>query len=390
MRGRTLLLAAILFGGFWYVTSRADLPLGRLMQPVVTSTARLWSSPVTAHGSGYAPDEQNNIDIYKTAHLATVNITSIVYQRDFFMQLMPARGIGSGFIINESGQIITNNHVVRGSREVTVTLSNQKQYRAKVLGNDSRNDMALLQITTPGKLPYVHLGNSDTLQVGQKVLAIGNPFGLAGTLTTGIISSLGRTLGDEESGGRLEDLIQTDAAINPGNSGGPLLDSHGDVIAINTAILGNGGSSGGESGNIGIGFAMPINKAKAMLDEYNAKGRIARPVHGILAVKIEGDLAEELGMPASGGLLVQRVDTGSAADEAGIKGPRQQVIVGNYQLGVGGDLITAIDGHPVKSNDDLQRAMNAKRVGDKLRLTVYRNRREIDLTLTLGAAPETL
>jgi S1-C subfamily serine protease len=382
MRGRTILLAALLFGGFWYVTSRADLPIGRILKPLA-ETGRLWSSPDTAHGAGYEPDEQNSIDIYKAAHLATVNITSIAYQRNWFMQLYPSRGIGSGFIINEEGQILTNNHVIRGSQELTVTLSNHKQYRARVLGADPRNDIALVQIKGPGHLPILHLGTSDNLQVGQKVLAIGNPFGLEGTLTTGIVSSLGRTLGgSNDEGDRLEDLIQTDAAINPGNSGGPLLDSHGDVIGINTAILGQGGSA--EGGNIGIGFAMPINKAKAMLDEYRSKGRIARPVHGLTVVFIDGSLAEQLGLPASGGLLVQSVEGGTAAEEAGIKGPRESVLV------VGGDLITEIDGKPVTSKDALPRVMARKRAGDKMQLTIFRGGRSQSVTLTLGEGPETL
>jgi S1-C subfamily serine protease len=386
MRARTLLLAALILGGFWYVTSR-DLRLGRMLKPLA-SAGRLWSAPETAHGSGFQIDEQNNIDVYKDAHLATVNITSIVMQRGFFMQLMPAKGIGSGFIINEDGQIVTNNHVVRGSREVTVTLTNQKQYKARVLGTDARNDIALLQIKAPGKLPFLRLGSSDNLQVGQKVLAIGNPFGLAGTLTTGIISSLGRSLGGDENGGQLEDLIQTDAAINPGNSGGPLLDSHGDVIGINTAIYGNGGSA--EGGNIGIGFAMPINKAKADLEEYRTSGRISPPVLGVQTVRIEGDLAEDLGLPRSGGLLVQKVEPGSAAEDGGVRGPRQLVVVGNYQLGVGGDLITAIDGKPVAAAGDVEKALGRKRAGEKLVLTVLRNGHEQQLSITLGSSPETL
>ena len=388
MRGRTFLLAAVLFAGFWYVTSGANIHFGSAIRPFA-ERGRLWSAPDTAHGAGYGPDEENNIDVYKTAHLATVNITSIVYQRGWFMQLMPSKGIGSGFIINEEGQILTNNHVVRGSREVSVTLSNHKQYRARVLGTDPRNDLALIQIKAPGHLPTLHLGSSDNLQVGQKVLAIGNPFGLEGTLTTGIVSSLGRSLGDsQEEGGHLEDLIQTDAAINPGNSGGPLLDSHGDVIGINTAIYGQGGSA--EGGNIGIGFAMPINKAKAMLEEYRTRGRIARPVIGLTTVRIQGDLAEQLGLPSSGGLLVQSVEPGTGAEEAGIHGPSQTVIVGNYQLGVGGDLITAIDGQPVDSNDALPHVMAHKRAGDKVQLTVLRNRKSVNITLTLGEGPETL
>ena len=174
-----------------YVTSRADFHLGRYLKPIA-STARLWSGPDVAQGAGFGNDEQNNIDIYKTAHLATVNITSIVMQRNWFLAVVPAKGTGSGIIINEDGLILTNNHVVRGSREVTITLANgRKQYKARVLGADSHNDIALLQINATTKLPYLHLGSSDNLQVGQKVLAIGNPFGLSGTLTTGVISSLG-------------------------------------------------------------------------------------------------------------------------------------------------------------------------------------------------------
>jgi len=386
MRARTLLLAAIIVGGFWYVTSR-DLRVGRMLRPLAAA-GRLWSAPATAHGSGFEVDEQNNIDIYKDAHLATVNITSVVMQRGFFMQLMPAQGIGSGFIINEDGQILTNNHVVRGSRELTVTLTDQKKYKARVLGTDARNDIALLQIKVPGKLPFLRLGSSDNLQVGQKVLAIGNPFGLAGTLTTGIISSLGRSLAGDENGGQLEDLIQTDAAINPGNSGGPLLDSHGNVIGINTAIYGSGGTA--EGGNIGIGFAMPINKAKADLEEYRTSGRISPPVLGVQTVRIEGDLAEDLGLPRSGGLLVQKVDPGSAAEDGGVRGPRQLVVVGNYQIGVGGDLITGVDGSPVTGPGDLEKTLSRKRAGDKLVLTVLRNGQQQKLTLTLGSAPETL
>ncbi len=388
MKGRTLVLAALLVAGFWYITGRSGAQMRSLIQPIA-ERGRLWSAPDTAHGSGYAADEQNNIDIYKAARLATVNITSIVYQRGWFMQLMPATGIGSGFIINEEGQILTNNHVVKGGQELTVTLSNHKQYRARVLGTDAPTDLALIQIKGPGHLPTLHLGNSDSLQVGQKVLAIGNPFGLEGTLTTGIVSSLGRSLGDsDQEGGHLEDLIQTDAAINPGNSGGPLLDSHGDVIGINTAILGHGGTA--EGGNIGIGFATPISKAKAMLDEYHTRGKIARPVPGFTSIRIQGDLASQLGLPATGGLLVQNVDVGSSAAEAGLHGPRQTVIVGNYQLGVGGDLITAIDGKAVEEGDALARAMAKKRAGDKLELTVLRSGRTQKLTFTLTEGPEVL
>ena len=267
---RTLLMTAALFFSFWYITSRSEWRTGSpqfksILQPFA-DTGRVWSKPETARSAGLAPDEQNNIDVYKAARLATVNITSIVYQENFFMQVFPSKGTGSGFIINDSGQILTNNHVVNGSQSLTVTLADKKQYKAKMSALIRATVTTLIEDQSRPQAAVPAAGQLDGLQVGQKVLAIGNPFGLDGTLTTGIVSSLGRSLASETA--PLEDLIQTDAAINPGNSGGPLLDSHGDVIGINTAIYGNQGMGEGQAGNIGIGFAMPISRAKMMLDEY--------------------------------------------------------------------------------------------------------------------------
>ncbi len=388
MRPRQLVLTLLLVGGFWFVTSKGDVNFQKIIQPI-SNSSRLWSAPVIAHGSTFATDEQNNIDIYKTNHLATVNITSIVYQRDVF-QVYPQKGIGSGFIINAEGDIVTNSHVVAGSRNVTVTLSGGKeQYKATVAGIDRRSDLAILHIKAGRKLPFVHLGNSDDLLVGQKVLAIGNPFGLEGTLTTGIVSSLGRSLQNED-GDPLEGLIQTDAAINPGNSGGPLLDSHGDVIGINTAIYAQNGPRG-EGGNIGIGFAIPINRAKEKLDEYRSTGHISHPVLGISqVVLLQGDLAEELNLPASGGLLIEGVDEGSPAEAADLRGPSRTVIVGMYRLGIGGDLITAIDGKQVDGQDALRRALGQKRAGDSMTLSIFRNGHSLKVNVTLGSAAETL
>jgi S1-C subfamily serine protease len=392
MRTRTLLMTAALVFSFWYITSKSGWRSGgttvpSLFQPFA-DTGRLWSKPETARSAGLSPDEQNNIDIYKSARLATVNITSIVYQENFFMQVFPSKGTGSGFIINENGQILTNNHVVNESQVLTVTLADKKQYKAKIIGTDPRNDLALIQINAGRKLPFLRLGDSDGLQVGQKVLAIGNPFGLEGTLTTGIVSSLGRSLASEADR-PLEDLIQTDAAINPGNSGGPLLDSHGDVIGINTAIYGNQ-SMNGQAGNIGIGFAMPISRAKMMLDEYKAHGRIVIPVLGVQSFFVSGDLADALELPNTGGLLVQRVESGSAAQEAGLRGATRTVIVGNYRLGIGGDLIVSVDGKPVESQDVLARAMTRKRVGDIVELEVIRGGKRLKLTVKLGESSAVL
>ena len=380
MRARTLVLAIALAGGFYYFTSVASWSPGRWLQPI-SKTTQLWSAPQIARSAGFSSEENNNIDIYKAANAATVNITSIVYREDWLFQVVPERGTGSGFIIDPDGRIITNNHVVSGgTAQLTVTLPDKKRYKASILGIDRRNDLALIKIDPKEKLPFLRLGDSDPLQVGQKVLAIGNPFGLNGTLTTGVVSSLGRSI-EGENGRALEDMIQTDAAINPGNSGGPLLDSHGNVIGINTAIY-------GPQGNIGIGFAMPVNRAKAMLDEFQARGKISRPVLGVVTVHIEGELAQAVKLPAEGGLLIQRVERGSAAAEAGLRGPQEVVIVGNYRLGTGGDLIVAVDGQPMTGNDSLQRALNRKRAGDMMELTIYRGGKTQKINVKLGSAPE--
>jgi S1-C subfamily serine protease len=381
MRLRPFIWAAALVGGFWYVTSAAHWSMSQIWPPL-REAGRLWTAPSSAQTAGFSTDENNNIEIYKMARPATVNITSIVYREDFFFQVYPQEGTGSGFILKPDGLILTNNHVVSGSQQLTVTLAgDKKQYKARVLGTDPRNDLALVKIQAVQQLPFLKLGDSDNLQVGQKVLAIGNPFGLGGTLTTGIVSSLGRTLQPQE-GRRLEDMIQTDAAINPGNSGGPLLDSHGSVIGVNTAILGEQ--------NVGIGFAMPINRAKSMLDEFQAKGRVTRPFLGIQTIYIAGDVAVDLGLPTEGGLLIQSVERNSPASQAELHGPNRMAIAGNYRIGIGGDLIVAVDGQPVESTDSLQRVLNRKRVGDNIDLAIYRNGHTQRVRVTLGEAPQTL
>jgi len=378
-RFRYLILAGILVGAFVYMTTLAQGPR-RFFQSFFDKDSPSWSEPTVARGAGLGSDELNNIDIYKTARLATVNITSTVYRRDWFFQVVPQRETGSGVILGEDGRILTNNHVLAGSNKIVVTLSDHSKYDAEVLVRDPSQDLGLIKITPKKKLPFLRLGDSDALQVGQKVLAIGNPFGLEGTLTTGIVSSLGRDIQDE--GNRvLEGMIQTDAAINPGNSGGPLLDSQGSVIGINTAIYGPGG-------NIGIGFAMPINRAKSMLSDYKAGRSFKRPRLGVEVAYVTGDLAEALQLPAEGGLLVQGLVRGSPAATAGIRGPRQWVVVGNTEVGIGGDLIMAIDGKPADRNDAIVRAIGKKRPGDTVELQVYRDKRTMKLTVKLGESPD--
>jgi S1-C subfamily serine protease len=373
MRFRILVFATLLVGGFLAVTSKTEWGQRRLFR-TISSAAPIWSGPTT-RASGLSADELNNIDIYKMAHSGTVNITSTVMRRNFFFETYAAQGTGSGFIVNGDGRILTNNHVIADATRIEVTLSDQTKYRATLLVRDPYNDLALLQITPRKKLPTLRLGDSEGLQVGQKVLAIGNPFGfLEGSLTVGIVSSLGRTIKGENNI-ELDGLVQTDAAINPGNSGGPLLDSGGNVIGINTAILGSGG-------NIGIGFAMPINKAKAMLDDLQA-GR-KRPRLGVSVVPVSGDYADALKLPTQGGLLIQDVSSGSAAERAGLHAGKEVVQIGNAQLLIGGDLIMSIDGKPVDRDDAISRALARKHAGDSIELTIFRGGRTMNVRVTLG------
>jgi len=370
MRARTILIAAVLVGGFVYFTTRSSSLLRK---------GPLWSEPSVAHSAGLGSDEINNIDVYKAAKDSVVYITSTVYQQSWFFEVVPTKELGSGFIINPEGQILTNFHVISGSAAVEVTLPDQTRYKAQTLVRDRNNDLALIKIDPKKKLPFLTLGDSDRLQVGQKVLAIGNPFGLAGTLTTGIVSALGRPIQSEN--GQMEGMVQTDASINSGNSGGPLLDSQGNVIGINTAIYGPSG------GSVGIGFAIPINRAKGVLDDFRAGRKPARL--GVSTIFVKGDLAQALQLPASGGLLIQEVVRGSAAQGAGLRGGNQAVLVGNARLIVGGDLITSIDGKTVTETDAVTRSLARKHAGDPMELTIYRAGKSTTIKVTLGALEDT-
>ncbi len=376
---RVFLLAVIISCGALYMMSHGSRNAGSIAHSLAGRA--LFSDSTVVHGAGLGSDELNNIDIYKAASKATVYITSTTVQRDFFYQPYASQALGSGFLINEQGFILTNHHVVSGSQRLQVTMADQTQYEAKALDIDRSDDLALIRIDPKSKVSYLHLGDSDHLQVGQKVLAIGNPFGFAGTLTTGVVSSIGRTINGGRSEQKLEGLIQTDAAINSGNSGGPLLDSGGNVIGINTAIVGPNGT------NIGIGFAMPINRAKALLSDYQA-GRITeRPKLGVSTVYVAGDLAEALHLPREGGLLIQGIQRGSSA-AAGLRGPREAVQVGNYELYIGGDLIMAMDGQQIDREDSLARLMANKRVGDTIELTIFRNGKKTNLSVKLIQSPD--
>jgi len=258
-------------------------------------------------------------------------------------------------------------------------MHNRKKYKATVIGTDPAHDLAIIQIQASNLIPAV-LGDSKKLQVGQKVYAIGNPFGLSGTMTRGIVSSIRPVR--EPNGATIDEAIQTDAAINPGNSGGPLMNWHGEVIGINTMIL----SSVGQ--NAGIGFAIPINTAKAVLNDLVTLGRVRRPALGVATIPIGPELADQIGLSVDYGLLVVKVSPGGAAERAGIRGGSERAYLGNIPIMLGGDLIVAIDGEKVADQQDLAQVMNNHRAGDKVKVTVYRGKQKMDLDVTLGEARE--
>jgi S1-C subfamily serine protease len=293
---------------------------------------------------------------------------------------VPQEGQGSGFILDKAGHVLTNFHVIADANRIEVKTSDKRTYKATIVGQDKVHDLALLQINAPNLQP-VTLSDSSDLVVGQKVYAIGNPFGLNGTMTRGIISSIRSIKGPE--GSPIEDAIQTDAAINPGNSGGPLLNSRGEVIGINTLI-----ATGGAEQSSGIGFAIPINTAKAVLGDLTKYGRVRRPSLGIVSLPIGPDLADQMGLAAASGVLVQRVVPGGAAERAGIHGGTEQAYLGNMAILLGGDLIVAIDGREINDTSDISTIMEKHQPGDQVTVTFYRGRKKMTARVTLGDAKE--
>jgi len=322
-------------------------------------------------------EEQNNISVYKRNIPSVVNVTSRAMTFDFFYGLVPQEGQGSGFVIDKEGHILTNYHVIADARQVEVTMHNRKKFKATIVGTDPAHDLAVIQIKASDLVPAV-LGDSRNLQVGQKVYAIGNPFGLAGTMTRGIVSSIRPVR--EPNGATIDEAIQTDAAINPGNSGGPLMNWHGEVIGINTMILSNVGQ------NAGIGFAIPINTAKAVLNDLMTLGRVRRPALGVRTIPISPELADEIGLPVDHGLLIVQVTPGGSADLAGLRGGTERAYLGNIPIMLGGDLIVAIDDQKVDDEQDLTQVMNNHRAGDTVKITIYRNKKRMDVNVSLGEA----
>jgi len=375
-RARIFLAALVLILGAFWAGARFGPHGPSKVEAVPLRGSGL--SPVAARDSGLTEDESINVRIYRQASPAVANILTKATEYDFFMDPVPVEGAGSGFIIDPRGYILTNYHVVEGAQSIEVVLGDQSRHAAKYIGADQRNDVALIKIDPKGKqLAALKLWDSNALQVGQKVLAIGNPFGFQSTLTTGVISALGRTVQTSQTA-FIDEAIQTDAAINRGNSGGPLIDTHGDVIGINTAIYTPTGTTAG------IGFAIPINTAKNIANDLITSGRVHRAYLGVVTFGLGGGLAEALDLPVQEGLLVETVEKGGPADAAGIHGGDRLVQAGLQKFYIGGDVIVAIDGQKVANQFDLNVILNHHRPGETVNVTVYRGGKKMEVPLKLG------
>jgi S1-C subfamily serine protease len=326
-------------------------------------------------------DEALNVRIYRQSSSAVANILTKATEYDFWMDPVPVEGAGSGFVIDAKGYILTNFHVVQGAQTIEVVLGDQSRHSAKFIGADQRNDVALIKIEPKSKpLAVLPLGDSAALQVGQKVLAIGNPFGFQSTLTTGVVSALGRTVQTGQNT-LIDEAIQTDAAINRGNSGGPLINTHGEVIGINSAIYTPTGTTAG------IGFAIPINTAKRIAHDLITDGRVHQAFLGVETIPINESFAEALGLPAQEGLLVQTTTRNGPAAEAGIRGGDRVAQAGMRRFYIGGDVITAIDSQKVSSPLDVNVALNKKRPGDVVTVSLFRGGKKMDVQVKLGERP---
>jgi len=361
-------------------TAQATLPdvLTQPPTPTLPETALI-------DASGLDFFERRVINVYDTVAPSVVSITTRVLRRDFFFNVVPEEGAGSGFVLDKDGHILTNYHVIEGAESIEVTFGDQVTAPAEIIGGDPRNDVAVLKVAlAPELLQPVTLGASADLRVGQWAIAIGNPFGQFGrTLTTGVISALDRTINGPDNR-TITGVIQTDAAINKGNSGGPLLDSSGRVIGITSAIFSPTGT------NAGVGFAVPVDTLKRILPDLLTLGRYRHPWLGIrYAYNVTPGLAEVLKLPAQDGLLLVQIYKGAPLEKAGIRGAQREDIIGNERVYTGGDLLVAIDGRPVSSVAELETLLeNRYRVGDVVQVSVIRDGRTLEVPVELVEEPQ--
>jgi S1-C subfamily serine protease len=324
-------------------------------------------------------------DIYERDAEGVAFIRSEIVQKvqspfDMFPQKQQSVATGSGFLIDNDGHVLTNAHVVQGAQKVSVQLGDGASQDAQVLGTDPSSDIALLKVDNTNGVQPLPLGDSTKVQVGDPVVAIGNPFGLDRTVTSGIVSALQRQI-QAPNGFSISDVIQTDAAINPGNSGGPLIDGAGQVIGINSQIESQSG------GNEGVGFAVPIKTAADVVSQLESGGTVHRAYLGISGGDITPDIAHALNLPVQQGVLIERVLSGGPADDAGIKGATGQATIAGQTFPVGGDIITKVDGKPVSGMDDVIAAVNQHDPGDSITLTIYSGGSQHDVTVKLGDRP---
>lgn len=367
------LLSALFAAGAIAVVDR----LASRFQP--SGSAFSESAPAGITDPATASDEQNSIEIYRTLSPGVVNVHSTSYARDFFGFVEPQEGSGSGSVIDQDGNILTNYHVIEGATKLAVSFGGQKNYAAQLVGGDPDTDLAVIKLIERPKEPLtiIALGDSDKLEVGQKVLAIGNPFLLDRTLTTGVISGLQRPI-RARNGRAIEGAIQTDASINPGNSGGPLLDSHGRMIGINSQILSPSGASAG------VGFAVPVNIAKRIVPQLIRSGEVRRPKLGISSRDVEV-LKNQIELPVAQGVVIWQVAPGEAAANAGLRG-LTQTENGDVEIG---DIIVGIDGDKVANNDDLYKILDKHQVGDTIQVQIFRNGRRTTVPVRLTAPAAT-
>ncbi|MBN1696607.1 MAG: trypsin-like peptidase domain-containing protein [Spirochaetales bacterium] len=327
--------------------------------------------------------EHENIDVYRRLNHAVVNITTIIYSYNWFLEPVPQEGgSGSGSIIDQEGRVLTNYHVVEDADSLSITLADGSEYTGTVLGVDPENDLAVLKFDPGGKkLTTIPFGESDNLAVGQKVLAIGNPFGLQRTMTEGIISALGRPL-KTDSGLIIKETIQTDASINPGNSGGPLLNSHGKMIGVNTMIVSPSG------GSVGIGFAVPVDTARRVIPDLITYGKVKRGWIEIVPVQLFPTLVRYAGYKIDHGILVSQTIKGGNAEKAGIKGGTTPVRYGRSIIYLGGDIIVDIDGMSVKDLTDLYSALEDNKPGESVPVTVLRGASYKSFSIILSERPK--
>lgn len=374
-----LVLAALLAG----------CGVGDLSALVATTTPAPTPTPVVivltpTPMSGLDAAEQRIVAVYQRVSPAVVNITTQVLRPSFFFGVIPEEGSGSGFVYDREGHIITNYHVVENASQIVVSFGGGKEMPAEIVGVDPPNDLAVLRVAElPEGVEPVPLGDSANLQVGQRAIAIGNPFGqFERTLTVGVVSALNRTL--EIQNRVLRGIIQTDAAINRGNSGGPLLDSSGRLIGVNTAIYSPTGTSAG------VGLAIPVNKVKRVVPELIKRGHYPHPWLGIerLGYALYPELAHALKLPVEQGLLIAQIYRNSPAQRAGLRGAKREVIYGMRRLLVGGDILTAIDGHPLRTWEDLEAYLEEETtVGQTVTLTIWRDGRQMEVEVVLGEEP---